>query len=113
MTYAEFFSEVKSKFMDADVSDITEHLAYQFNITGEASGIFYVEAKEGELFVEPYEYYDRDAMFTCSAETLMKIAEGKLDPILAVTLQKLKVEGNIDKALKLKDLIESKGKGKK
>lgn len=110
MTYAEFFAEVKGKFLDADISDVTEHLAYQFNITGEAEGIFYVEAKEGKLYVEPYEYYDRDAMFTCSAETLMKIAEGKLDPILAVTLQKLKVEGNIEKALKLKDLIDSKRK---
>ena len=65
--------------------------------------------KEGQLYVEPYEYFDRDAMFTASAETLMKIAEGKLDPVLAFTLQKLKVEGNIDKALKLKDLINSKG----
>lgn len=95
--------------MGADVSDVTEHLAYQFNITGEAEGIFYVEVKEGVLYVEPYEYFDRDAMFTASAETLMKIAEGKLDPVLAFTLQKLKVEGNIDKALKLKDLINSKG----
>ena len=50
--------------MDADVSDIQEHLAYQFNITGEAEGIFYAEVKEGKLYVEPYEYFDRDAMFT-------------------------------------------------
>lgn len=110
MTYAEFFAEVKGRFLEADISDVTEHLAYQFNITGEAEGIFYVEAKEGKLYVEPYEYFDRDAMFTCTAETLMKIAEGRLDPILAVTLQKLKVEGNIEKALKLKELIDSKRK---
>ena len=32
MTYADFFSEIKGKFLEADVSDITEHLAYQFNI---------------------------------------------------------------------------------
>lgn len=96
--------------MNADVSDVKEHLAYQFNITGEAQGIFYAEVKDGKLYVEPYEYYDRDAMFTCKAETLLKIAEGKLDPIMAVTLQKLKVEGNIDKALKLKGLIDSKKK---
>ena len=38
----------------------------------------------------------------------MKIAEGKKDPILAFTLGQLKVEGNIDKALKLKTLIDSK-----
>ena len=49
MTYAEFFAEIKGRFMEADVSDLTEHLAYQFNITGEASGIFYVEVKEGKL----------------------------------------------------------------
>lgn len=106
MTYAEMFSKVKSMFMGADVSEVKEHLAFQFNVTGEAEGIFYVEVNDGSLNVEPYEYYDRDAMFTCTAETLMKIAEGKKDPILAVTLGQLKVEGNIDKALKLKSLID-------
>ncbi|MCM1261415.1 MAG: SCP2 sterol-binding domain-containing protein [Butyrivibrio sp.] len=112
MTYEELFSSIKSEFMSADVSGVNEHLAYQFNITGEAEGIFYAEVKDGKLYVEPYEYYDRDAIFTCKAETLLKIASGKLDPIMAVTMQKLKVEGNIDKALKLKGLIESKKKKK-
>ena len=93
--------------MEADVSNIQEHLAFQFNITGEAGGIFYIEIKNGELHVEPCEYYDRDAMFTCSADTLKKLESGKLDPILAVTLQKLKVEGNIDKALRFKELLDS------
>ena len=113
MTYAEMFAKVKGMLMEADVSDIREHLAYQFNITGEAEGIFYAEVKEGKLYVEPYEYFDRDAMFTCTAETLFEIADGKTDPILAVTLGKLKVEGNIDKALKLKELINRKKKKKK
>ena len=110
MTYAEFFAEVKSRFMEADVSDITEHLAFQFNIVGEAEGIFYVEVKDGKLYVEPYEYYDRDAMFICTAERLRKIAEGTLDPVNAFLTGRLKVEGNIDKALKLKGLIDSRKK---
>lgn len=113
MTYEEFFAKVKEKFMDADVSVITEHLAYQFNITGEAEGIFYVEVKDGKLYVEHYDYHDRDATFTASAENLMKIAEGKLDPVFAVTMKKLKVEGNIDKALKLKGMIDGKKKADK
>ena len=112
MTYAEMFAKVKGMLMDVDVSDIHEHLAYQFNITGEAEGIFYAEVKEGQLYVEPYEYFDRDAMFTCTAETLFKLAEGKTDPVLAFTIGKLKVEGNIDKALRLKDLIDSRLKKK-
>ena len=112
MTYADMFAKVKGMLMDADVSDIQEHLAYQFNITGEAEGIFYAEVKDGKLYVEPYEYFDRDALFICTAETLFKLAEGKTDPVLAFTLGKLKVEGNIDKALKLKDLIDSRLKNK-
>ena len=106
MTYADFFALVKEQFMGADVSDVTEHLAYQFNITGEAEGIFYVEVKEGVLYVEPYEYFDRDALFICSAQTLRDLADGKLDPVLAFTVQKLKVEGNIDKALRFKELAD-------
>lgn len=113
MTYQEFFEKVKDTFMDADASGIEEHLAYQFNITGEAEGIFYVEVKEGKLYVEPYEYYDRDAIFTASADLLMKIAEGKQDPLLAYTLKKLKVEGDLGKALKLKEIIASRKEAEK
>ena len=111
MTYAEFFYEIKGKFMGTDVSDIKEHLAYQFSIKDEeAGGSFYVEVKDGEHFVEPYEYYDRDANFISDPDTFMKIAEGKLDPVWAFTEQKLKVEGNIDKALRLKEIIDLKQK---
>lgn len=109
MTYADFFYEIKNRFMGTDVSDIHEHLAYQFCIEDEeAGGIFYVEVKDGQLFVEPYEYYDRDAVFISDPDTFMKIAEGKVDPVWAFTVQKLKVEGNIDKALRLKEIIELK-----
>lgn len=109
MTYADFFYEIKGKFIGADVSDIHEHLAFQFNIEDqEAGGAFYVEVKDGQLYVEPYEYYDRDAMFICAPDVLIKIADGELDPVAAFTEQKLRVEGNIEKALRLKDIIEMK-----
>ena len=109
MTYAEYFTSFKGRFMGADVSDIQEHLAFQFNIEDdEAGGIFYVEVKDGTLHVEPYEYYDRDAMFTCTPDILDKIADGELDPVEAFTQKKLKVEGNIEKALRFKEIVEMK-----
>ena len=111
MTYAELFSEIKGKFMGTDVSDIHEHLAYQFNIEDEeAGGSFYVEVKDGVLKVEPYDYFDRDAMFVSTPDVLLKIADGEMDPVWAFTTQKLRVEGNIDKALRLKEIIEMKKK---
>lgn len=105
MTYAEYFEGVKAKFAGVDVSDITEHLAYQFNVTGEENGSFYMEIKEGKLIIEPYEYLDRDAMFTASAEVFNKIVDGKSDPVIAFTMKKLKVDGNLEKALKIKEII--------
>ena len=38
MTYADMFSRVKGMLMDADVSDIHEHLAYQFISPGRRKG---------------------------------------------------------------------------
>ena len=109
MTYADFFYDIKGRFMGADVSDIHEHLAFEFDIEDEeAGGAFYVEVKDGTLYVGPYEYYDRDARFICAPDVLVKIAEGEMDPVWAFTTQKLKVEGNIDKALRLKEIIEAK-----
>ena len=92
--------------MKADVSNVSEHLAFQFNITGEGEGAFYAEVKDGVLYVEPYEYYDRDAIFICSADTLLKLASGKLDPIFAFTVGKLQVEGSLEKAMMLQKFIQ-------
>ena len=109
MTFQEMFSQVKTLLAQADLSAVHEHLAFQFNITGEGAGAFYLEVKDGAVSVQPYEYRDRDALFTCSAATLFKIAQGKTDPVAAVMLGKLRVEGNIEKALKLKQLLGKAG----
>lgn len=109
MTYTDLVNEIKEKFMGVDVSDIHEHLAFQFNVEdSEAGGAFYVEVKDGVLHVEPYEYYDRDAKFICTPDVLFKIADGEMDPVAAFMEKKLQVEGSIEKALRLKDIIELK-----
>lgn len=69
------------------------------NITGEGAGAFYLEIDNGEVKVEPYEYYDRDVLITSSADNIIKIMNGKLDPVLAFTIGKIKVEGDLGKAL--------------
>lgn len=113
MTYEQLVSEIRDIFTKADVSGVQEHLAYQFNIEGEAEGAFYAEVSEGRLVIEPYEYFDRDVLFTTSADTLLKIAGGRLDPILAFTTGKLKVEGDFDKALLLQKFSAAEKKEKK
>lgn len=107
MTYEETFEKFKGMFKDADVSHITEHLAFQFNIEGEDEGIFYSEVKDGKLYIEPYEYYDRDAIFYCTSDVLFKIIAGKMDPVMAYTLHKIRVDGDLGKALKITEMIKN------
>lgn len=104
MTYEEIFNKTKESLMRADASHIEEHIAFQFNIVGEGEGAFYVEIKDGDLHVEPYEYYDRDVLLICRADTLLKIASGELDPGFAYTIGKIKIRGNMEKVSKLKQL---------
>lgn len=107
MTYEELVANVREVFGKAGTDGIDGHVAYQFNITGEGEGAFYLEISEGQIHVEPYEYYDRDVLFTTTADTLIKIGLGELDPMWAVTTGKLQVKGSIEKALLLKSLCAS------
>ena len=64
------------------------------------------DLKDVRVLCGTYEYYDRDAVFTCTADTLFKLASGKLDPIFAFTTGKLRVEGNLEKAMKLQNFVK-------
>lgn len=106
MTFQEAFNEVRDTFMQADVSDYKGHLALQVNLKGEGEGAFYAELNDGVLNVEPYEYYDRDVVFNVDTKDFMKIIHGKLDPVFAFTVGKLKIEGDLGKALEIQKLIK-------
>lgn len=107
MTYEEIFSKSKDLILANDASGIGEHLAVEVDIVGEGAGAFYIELKDGNLFVEPYEYYDRDCKLIVSGEDFIKICGGSLDAIKAFTNGSLKIEGDIDKALKISEIFNA------
>ena len=113
MTYEEIVANVKEAYASADASKVSEHVAFQFNITGEGEGAFYVEIKDGKINVEPYEYHDRDILVTADADTIIGLANGKIDPVKAFLIGKLKAEGDLGKASFLKQLSDKPAKKKK
>lgn len=110
MTFEEILKASKETIMKHDVSSVPGHLAVQINISGEGEGAFYIELLNGKLYVEPYEYYDRDCKFIVSAKNFLKLAEGSLNPVTAYTLGKLKVEGSLEKALEFQRIVDSVSK---
>ena len=101
MTFDELLTKVRKIADGADVSGI-DFLAVQVNITGKNEGVFYVEVKDGKVNVEPYEYNDRNCAVTMNMTNFNKLIDGKLDPVLAFTTRKLKVDG--DTGLKLEQV---------
>lgn len=102
MTYESIVEAARNKFYNADVSSVQGVRAFQINIEGKAvNGIFYIEIKDGEVHVEPYEYYDRNAIITMNGTNFIKLINGKLDPVVAFTTGKLRVEGDTNAALEM------------
>lgn len=108
MTYEELVAKLQDAYGKHDASKIKDHLAIQFNVRGEADGALYLEILDGKIYVEPYEYYDRDIQVTISAENLIALAEDKLDVLDAYNNGLLTAEGDLGKALLLKDIVVKK-----
>ena len=106
MTYDSVVQATRKKFLNADVSSVSGTLAFQINLIGKVEGIFYIEIKDGQVHVEPYEYYDRNAILTVNATNFTKLINGKLDPVIAFTTGKLKVDGDVNAALELIKFIK-------
>ena len=104
MTFDELLNKVRTIASGVDVSN-KDFLAVQINVTGKDSGVFYVEVKDHRINVEPYDYHDRNCAITINMTNLNKLIDGKLDPVLAFTTGKLKVEGDAGKALEFANLI--------
>lgn len=105
MTFNELLTKVRGMAGKVDPSGV-DFLAVQINIKGDNGGVFYIEVKNGNISVEPYEYNDRSCGITMTMDNFNKLIDGKLDPIAAFTLGKLKVDGDIGKALEFAKLIK-------
>ena len=105
MKFDELVTKVRGLASKVDVSN-QDFLAVQINITGKESGVFYVEVKDHKISVEPYVYHDRNCAITMSLTDFNKLIDGKLDPVLAFTTGKLKVDGDMGKALEFSKILK-------
>ena len=105
MKFETVLSKVRKMAQDVDVSN-TDFLAVQINLTDCDPGVFYVEVKDHKISVEPYEYYDRNCAITIKSDDFNKLITGKLDAVLAFTVGKLKVDGDVGKALEFSKLLK-------
>ena len=70
----------------------------------------YVEFADGQIEVQPYEYYDRDLIINTDFETAIDLASGDIEMAAAFAEEKIQVWGDLDKAIEIFDAISGKSK---
>lgn len=78
---------------------------YQFNITGEDGGEWFVDASGDDPSVGEGTHPNPGATFTATAEDFVAIATGKLASQMAFMMGKLKVSGDMALAMRLQRIF--------
>lgn len=92
--YEKVYASLKKAILDTNTSTFEGFFAFQFTVTGDAAGTFYMEFKDGKLSVENFDYKDATATFKADAKTFTALVEGKTSPADALKSGALVVEGN-------------------
>ncbi len=108
MTYEEIVDKVRDDYENADARAIYEHVAIQFNVEGEGAGIFYIEVSNRKVSVEPYDYYDKDALVIITSEALLAISDGTMTKEEALEQGFIKLYGNMDKLKLMRKIVLKK-----
>jgi len=80
MTFEQKFQSLKVAFDKADVKKFnSDFFAIQLTMTDEdCGGTFYIEYKDGNYSVEPYNYYDNTATVLATADSIAKLSKGTI-----------------------------------
>lgn len=106
MTFIEAYEKIKAAMEKSDATGVEGHLAVQVDLNdADASGIMYIEVRDGQLYVEPYDYRDRDAILTASYKDVVRVMSGRLGFDKAVENGVFTIEGDLEKAAELKKLV--------
>ena len=85
---------------------------YQFKITGDVEKTVVLDLKNGSGSMKEGTDESADVKFTCSAADFPDLFNGKLSPTNAFMQKRLKIQGDMQKALKLESLLKKLNKSK-
>lgn len=106
MTFEAAFKRLKTKFENVDAT-VLDDMAIQITLTDEDScGTFYAQIKSNELFVEPYDYKDNDAVIAITRKSLGAILDSKSSFDKAIEKGEATVAGDLDKFEAFKNSIK-------
>ncbi|KAL0841498.1 hypothetical protein ABMA28_015171 [Loxostege sticticalis] len=96
-----------SKILSADLVKKTQAV-YQFNVKGKEEGVWHLDLKNGDGACGQGEPKNApDATLTMDSKNFTEMFAGKLKPATAFMMGKLKISGDLQKAMKLEKMMKS------
>jgi putative sterol carrier protein len=103
MTASELFASLPERFRSERAGDL--RATYVFELDGEGGGTWTARVGDGSLTVEEGSTPEADVTVRAKAEDWMAIVEGRMDPQLAYLTKRLRVTGNLQLALRLREVV--------
>ncbi len=103
-TIDEYFAMMPAAFQ----KDLAAGLAatYQFDLSGDGGGKWFVVIRNGELEIGRGEKEDPDVTLQAAARDYVEIAEGRMNSMLALATGKFKIKGHLGLAMKLQKVFK-------
>ncbi|MEW6261500.1 MAG: SCP2 sterol-binding domain-containing protein [Thermodesulfobacteriota bacterium] len=103
MTCAEVFARMGEKFQEFRLKDV--HGIFQFHVRGPGGGQWHAICRGDHCQVKSGVHQRPDVTITASADTVVRLAEGRMRPTQALLTRKVKVKGDLLLIAKMKVLL--------
>jgi putative sterol carrier protein len=107
ITIEELFEMLPDAFLPEKAGDLDTVI--QFELTGEESGSWAVIIKDGAASVEKGKREDAAMVLSADSQDYKDIVTGRLAPMKAFMAGKVKLEGNLNMAMKFAELFKLSG----
>jgi putative sterol carrier protein len=103
MDAAEIFAQMPEAFLAEKAGDL--RATFQFNLSGEGGGEWAVTVADGACDVVEGHAHKPDVSVNMAADDFVKMTEGELQPIVAFMQGKIRLQGDMNLALKVQELF--------
>jgi putative sterol carrier protein len=103
MNPAEVFAQMPEAFLAEKAKDL--RATFQFDLSGDEGGLWAVTVADGACTVVEGQAEKPDVTVAMAADDFVKMISGELQPIVAFMQGKVKLQGDMNMALRLQDLF--------
>jgi putative sterol carrier protein len=104
MTCADVFQNMDKRFQELGLRDV--YGVFQFDISGPGGGRWHAQCQGDSVRVQPGTVDRPDVTILTSAENVVKLASGKMNPTLALLTRKVRLKGNLVLAARMQGLLQ-------